>query len=99
ALELDPHRDPVRIACGDSLLRLNRFEEALACFDQCWSDAAWEQALFGKAVALQLLRRFDHAETLYNRLLAINTKEEEVLANLIAMSMEVFDLARVWRYS
>jgi tetratricopeptide (TPR) repeat protein len=99
ALELDPHRDQVRIARGDCLLRLERFEEALACFDLCWSDAAKEQTMFGKAVALQLLRRYDEAENLYQRLLALNPKNEEALCNLIAMSLEVFDLARVWRYS
>jgi len=99
ALELDPHRDHVRIARGDCLLRLKRFEEALACFDLCWSDTAKEQATFGKAVALQLLRRFDDAENLYQRLLALNPNAEEALSNLIAMSMEVFDLTRVWTYS
>ena len=107
ALELDPHRDPVRIARGDCLLRLNRFEEALACFDMCWSDAAREQALFGKAVALQFLRRFDDAEILYRRLLELSPRADErtderageALSNLIAMCMEVFDLTRVHRYS
>jgi tetratricopeptide (TPR) repeat protein len=98
-LKADPHRDPIRLELGDCLLRLNRLEPALDCFDQCWSDAAQRQALFGKGIALQLLRRFDEAETAYERVLALDGKAEEALANLIAMSMEVFDLERVRRYS
>src|SRR6185369_6605522 len=98
-LKADPHRDPIRLELGDCLLQLNRLEAALSCFDQCWSDAAQRQALFGKGVALQLLRRFDEAEIAYERLLTLDGKAEEALANLIAMSLEVFDLERVQRYS
>lgn len=98
-LDLDSHRDQIRIGLGDCLLHLNRFEEALACFDLCWSDAARTQALFGKAVALQMLRHFDEAEAAYQRLLAIDPKREEALSNLVAMSMEMFDTDRVQRYS
>jgi tetratricopeptide (TPR) repeat protein len=46
-----------------------------------------------------MLRRFDEAEIAYERVLALDGKAEEALANLIAMSMEVFDLERVLRYS
>lgn len=98
-LHADPHRDPIRLELGDCLLRLNQLEPALSCFDQCWSDAAQRQAVFGKGVALQMLRRFDEAEIAYERVLALDGKAEEALANLIAMSMEVFDLERVLRYS
>jgi len=99
ALHADPHRDPIRLELGDCLLRLNRLEPALNCFDHCWSDGAQRQAMFGKGVALQLLRRFDEAEIAYERVLALDGKAEEALANLIAMSLEVFDLDRVLRYS
>ena len=98
-LQADPHRDPIRLELGDCLLRLNQLESALNCFDQCWSDAAQRQAIFGKGVALQMLRRFDEAENAYERVLGLDGKAEEALANLIAMSMEVFDLERVQRYS
>jgi len=98
-LTADPHRDQIRLELGDCLLRLNRLEQALNCLDQCWSDAAQRQALFGQGVALQMLRRFDQAEIAYERVLALDGKAEEALANLIAMSMELFDLERVWRYS
>src|SRR5579862_2061258 len=98
-LSIDPHRDEIRLDLGDCLLRLNRYEEALACFDACWSDAARRQALFGKAVSLQFLRRFDEAEMVYERVLTLDGKAAEAFSNLIAMSMEVFDLERVERYS
>jgi len=98
-LSLDAHRDAIRLELADCLLHLNRFEDALACFDQCWSDAARRPALFGKAVALQLLRRFEEAEATYERVLTLDPKAEEAYTNLIAMSMEVFDLERVQRYS
>lgn len=98
-LQFDAHRDEVRLHLADCLLRLGRFEAALACFDRCWSEGSRRKALFGKAVALQLLRRFDEAEALYERLLAIDPAAEEALSNLIAMSMEDFELARVQKYS
>jgi tetratricopeptide (TPR) repeat protein len=98
-LKFDPHRDEARLDLGDCLLRVNRFEEALVCFDQCWSDASRRRALFGKAVALQLLRRLDQAEAAYERVLTLDPKAEEALSNMIAMSVEVFDLDRIQRYS
>ena len=98
-LHADPHRDPIRLELGDCLLHLSRPEQALNCFDQCWSDAAQRQAMFGKGVALQQLRRFDEAEIAYERVLALDGKVDEALANLIAMSLEVFDLDRVLRYA
>ena len=98
-LQFDPHRDEVRLQLADCFLRLKRFEPALACFDECWSEGSRRRALFGKAVALQLLRRLDEAEKLYERLLTIDPAAEEALSNLIAMSMEVFELARVQTYS
>jgi tetratricopeptide (TPR) repeat protein len=98
-LKFDPHRDEARLDLGDCLLRLNRFEEALVCFDQCWSDASRRRALFGKAVTLQLLRRFDQAEAAYERVLTLDPKAEEAISNMIAMSVEVFDLERIQRCS
>jgi len=98
-LRFDSHRDEVRLSLADCLLRVRRYEAALDCLKGCWSEAHQRRALFGKAVALQLLRRFDEAEKLYERLLAIDPAAEEALSNLIAMSMEVFELARVQKYS
>lgn len=98
-LDYDPHRDHVRVALGECLLNLGRPSEALAQLDQCWSQPERFRVLFGKAAALQLLRRFDEAESLYKRLLELDPKAAEALSNLIAMSMEVFDLDRVQRYA
>jgi len=98
-LSCDSHRDNARIGLGECLLRLNCAEEALSCFDECWTEAARGPALFGKAVALQLLQRFDEAESAYERLLALDAKAEEALSNLIALSMERADFERLQRYS
>ena len=98
-LKFDPHRDEVRLELGDCLLHLKRLEEALSCFDQCWSDGSRRRAMFGRAVALQQLHRFDEAETNYERLLTLDPKAEEALSNLISISIELFDLNRVQQYS
>lgn len=98
-LKYDSHRDEVRVDLGNCLLHLQRYEEALACFDHCWSDAARKRALFGRAVALHRLRRFDEAESNYERLLTLDPKASEALANLVAMSLEVFDLNRIQKYA
>lgn len=98
-LQFDAHRDEVRLHLAGCLLHLQRFGAALECFDKCWSEASRRRAFFGKAVALQFLRRFDEAENHYERLLAIDPYCEEALANMIAMAMEVFELARVQKYS
>jgi len=98
-LQFDAHRDEVRLDLAACLLRLQRYGAALECFDKCWSEASRKRALFGKAVALQFLRRFDEAESHYERLLVIDPCCEEALANMIAMAMEVFELARVQKYS
>jgi len=98
-LKFDQHRDGARIDLGNCLLHLNRFEEALACFDQCWSAGSRRRALFGKAVALHLLRRFDQAEAGYERVVALDSKAEEPLSNLISMCVEVFDLEKIQRYA
>lgn len=98
-LAYDPRRDHVRIRLGECLFHLNRLEEALDCFDLCWSEAARVPALFGKALMLQLLRRLDEAELTYERVLELDPKAEEALSNLIAMSVEVFDLQRVYHYA
>ncbi|HUQ93939.1 MAG TPA: tetratricopeptide repeat protein [Bryobacteraceae bacterium] len=95
----DPHRDDARIGLGECLLQLKSLEEALACFDSCWSEASRRQALFGKATALQLLDRFEEAEQVYQRLLALDPKAEEAFSNLISLSIELSDFVRVHRYS
>ncbi len=95
----DSYSDQAHIGLGDCLLHLNRPAEALACFESCWSESARWHALFGKAVAMQLLRRFDEAEALYEKALELHPQSEEALCNLIAMNMEVLDLSQIQRHS
>jgi protein O-GlcNAc transferase len=97
ALWLDPQCQASRIGLGACLLKLERTEEALAVFNQ--SDDAPGPALFGKAVALQLLGRFDEAESAYEILLEAQPNSEETLANLIAMSAQTRDLEQMREYS
>ncbi len=98
-LQIDPHRDIARVSLGACLLYLNRPEEALTNFDRCWSDAARVKALFGKAVALQLLHRHDEAEDAYRRLLDTDPRSEEALSNLITLSMDTQDPDRARNYA
>ena len=98
-LQADPHRDDARLGLGACLLHLNRAEEALNNFDACWSDAARSRALFGKAVALQLLRHHDEAAAAYRRLLQYDPKSQEVLSNLIALAIESQDWDAVQHYA
>ena len=46
-----------------------------------------ETALFGKAVSLQLLWKFDEATALYLQILEKNPQSEECLVNLITIGM------------
>jgi tetratricopeptide (TPR) repeat protein len=94
ALSLDPASYRARLGLGASLLYLNRLDDALATFYQC-SDTLQAPAVFGKAVALQLLHRFGEAENAYEELLASDPNSEETLSNLIALAVETEDLDRV----
>ena len=98
-LQVDPHRDDARLALGACMLHQDRPEAALGCFDQCWSDAARSQALFGKAVALQLLQRFEEAEAGYKRLLKSDPNSVEIISNLIALNFEIGDSDAAARYA
>ena len=97
ALWLDPAMDAARIGLGACLLKLDRVEDALEVFSQPQDVPGPE--LFGKAVALQLLGRFDEAESAYAILLESQPASAETLANLIAMSAETRDLENMREYS
>ena len=90
ALALDPRHEKARLGLGASLLYLNRSAEALAIFEQ-----SGDAALFGKAVALQLLHRYDEAEQVYQEA----PESEEALSNLIALQIETGDVNRLRDYS
>lgn len=86
-----------RIREGERLLDVGRFEEALVCF--AGVEAQDTRALFGCAVAHQMLGRFEEAERRYEKILSGDPQDEEALANRIAMNVERFDLERVERDS
>lgn len=94
-LRLDAERTEARLGLGSCLLHLNRAEEALVNFNRC----AAGPALFGKAVALQSLERFEEAGRMYETLLGAEPDSEEALSNLIAMSVERRDFERTADYA
>jgi len=98
-LQLDGEREDARLGLGACLLHLNRAEEALAVFTHCGQGHESRPALIGKAVALQLLCRFEEARMAYSAVLASDPNSEEALSNLIAMDIETDDLKRVWDHS
>jgi len=87
------------LGLGACLLRLNRAEEALAIFTQYDPGLNPAPAFIGKAVALQLLCRFEEAWKAYSALLACDPNSEEALSNVIAMGIETDDLKRVRDHS
>ena len=98
-LELNPQNEDVRLALGACLLHMNRPEEALAHFERCGKNTAQYRGLFGRGVALQMLKRYPEAQAAYERLLALSPKFEEALANLIAMYQELNQLDKVRHYA
>ena len=98
-LQLDGEREDASLGLGACLLHLNRAEESLAIFTQCARGVNPAPALIGKAVALQLLRRFDEAWMAYSALLARDPNSQEALSNVIAMGIETRDLKRVRDHS
>lgn len=97
ALALNPRLGAAQIGLGACLLKLNLVEKALAVFER-----SGPAALFGKAVALQLLGRFDESASAYESWFASQPDSDscrEALANLIAMSAERDDLEHMREYS
>ena len=100
ALQIDPGHARALIGMGACLLHLNGLEPALACFEQCLARGVEKNAaLFGKAVALQKMARFNEADALYREVLRFDPDAIEPLANLIALSVARQDAAAVAEYS
>ncbi|MEO8051074.1 MAG: tetratricopeptide repeat protein [Acidobacteriota bacterium] len=97
-LRLDADCTEARLALGACLLEMNRAEDALENFDRVRASQR-KPALFGKAVTLQILGRFDEAAEIYEGLLASDPNLEEVLSNLIAMSVETHDVSGMRQHS
>ncbi len=98
-LRLDADWTEARLGLGACLLEMNRVEDALECFDRACTGARQDPALFGKAVALQLLGDFDEAAKIYEELLASAPNLKEILSNCIAMNIENHNLAGVREHS
>ena len=98
-LQLDSECSEARVGLGLCLLNLNRTEEALGHFTQASDGEEGGPPLFGVAVALQLLNRFEEAKEVYEQLLASDSNSEEVLSNLIAMGIDANDLEEIRRHS
>ena len=94
-LRVDEDSTEARLGLGACLLEMNRAQDALECFDAAGRAVGQSPALFGKAVALQLLGEFDEATEIYEELLASAPNSEEVLSNCIAMNIDNHNLAGV----
>ena len=76
------------LGLGICLLHQEKPEPAAACFDTVLKQqSSHETAKFGKAVALQLLWKFDEASSIYQGILAKNPQSEESLVNLVTIGM------------
>jgi tetratricopeptide (TPR) repeat protein len=100
-LSVDSEWSEARLGLGGCLLDMNRAGEALENFDRACAGEHPSPgrhggaAFFGKAVALQLLGRFEEAAEIYEKLLDSDPGLEEVYCNFIAMSSETHDLEGV----
>ena len=99
ALAGDPNRYEAHLGLGLSRLHMGAARPALEAYERCLrlipnlEPTRLEPILFGKAVALQLLKKFAEAAELYNRVLEQNPRSEEALANAITVHLELKDHA------
>jgi len=97
ALAADANRYEAHLGLGLCRLQLGAARPALEAYERCMrlvpnlEPAKLEPVLFGKAVALQLLKKFPEAAELYGRVLKQNPCCEEALANLIGVQIELKD--------
>lgn len=99
ALRLEPVHSEARLGLGLCLLELDRPEEAVSVFEQGCRGVKRAPFLFGKAVASQMLGRFNDARRAYDLFLAANPKSQEALANVIALNKEAGDLKGILEHS
>lgn len=89
AAESEKYQFAAQLGAGICLLHLKRPEQALASFEACLGQIGdHEQALLGKAVALQLMWDFEGAAKVYQSILANNPRSTECLVNLITLGMQ-----------
>jgi len=96
-LVADPNRFEAHLGLGLSRLHQGAARQALEAYERCLrmvpqlDPARLEPVLFGKAVALQLLRKISEAAELYQKVLEQSPRCEEALANSIAVHLELKD--------
>ncbi len=82
---MSPNLAEATLGPGDFACSIcNACEDALAAFEECLKiKPAYDNALYGKAVALQLLGKVDEAYEIYTKLLASNASNAELLTSMI----------------
>lgn len=88
----DPERFEIWFVLGVCLLGERRGEEACACFERVLRlRAEYVPAMFGHAVALQLMREYRRALAIYGRLLEARPDSVQLLSNALAARIAVKD--------
>ena len=96
-LAADPNRFEAHLGLGLSRLHQGAARPALEAYERCLrlvpaiEPSKLEPVLFGKAVALQLLRKTSEAAEMYRKILEQSPRCEEALVNSIAVHLELKD--------
>jgi tetratricopeptide (TPR) repeat protein len=104
-LAADPNRFEAHLGLGLSRLHQGAARPALEAYERCLrlvphlEPARLEPVLFGKAVALQLLRKVAEAAEVYHKILEQSPRCEEALANSIAVHLELKDFQAAASYA
>jgi tetratricopeptide (TPR) repeat protein len=104
-LAADPNRFEAHLGLGLSRLHQGAARPALEAYERCLrlvphlEPARLEPVLFGKAVALQLLRKVSEAAEVYHKILEQSPRCEEALANSIAVHLELKDFPAAAGYA
>ncbi|MGA2596870.1 MAG: tetratricopeptide repeat protein [Bryobacteraceae bacterium] len=97
---LDPDLPAARVGLGGCLLHLDKPEDGLKEFSTCLEkDPEYDRALAGKAVALHMLRKYDDAFEMYTKALQLHPNDEDLYANLVAVSAARRDEPRLRDYA
>jgi protein O-GlcNAc transferase len=95
AIKLDPRKVSFFSNLGLALHELQRFEEALACYDRALAIRPDADALNHRGNVLRNLKRFDDALVSYARALAIKPDHSDALNNrgAVLSDLKRFDAA------
>jgi len=96
SVKTEPVRPEAWLGLGLCCLHQRKADDALNGFDRFLQhDPDNESALFGRAVALQMLRRFDEAAAIYERFRTAGEPTAELLTNLLALAVARKDTAEL----